>query len=195
MAAKQPQRVGRTTGAMLLAGVAVSGGLTGCSHAADITAHATKLSTAQGSDVFAPATERVYQLSDIDLAPKQSLAGITLPETFTPNGYFVVGDGIITDAWFTADFGDTDGDQASAAFKLTEPTLLRRNQGADSSVNAVGILTFGGIERPDTSVQFSVVSIDDKSAEVLVFVHSPADVLEISTEDNEIAATITFDAK
>lgn len=191
----QPYRVGRATQAMLLAGVALSGSLVGCAHASDLAAHATRLSAAQDSDVLAPPSERVYSVSDLELSPSQMLAGVTLPESITPSGYFIVGDGIITDAWFEASFGDPGSDHASASFRLTEPTVLRRIHGPDSSITAVGTLTFGGVNRPDTSVQFSVVSLDKDSAELLVLVTPPANVLEVGGNNAEIAARISFDVQ
>lgn len=195
MSSKQPHRAGRTAQAMLLAGVAISTGLVGCSQTVDLAAHATKLSAAQDSDVLAPPSERVYEVTDIDVTSPPVAAGLTLPETITPTGYFVVGDGVITDAWFETSFGNRLGDQASASFKLTEPTVLRRIQSEDGSLTAVGTLTYGGVDRPDTTVQFSVVSLDDEGAEVDVLVNAPATVLSAGEDEAAIAARITFDVQ
>lgn len=195
MSRRQLHRVGRTTRVMLMAGVAISAGLVGCSQTADLAAQATKLSAAQDSDVLAPPSERVYEVTDIDVSATDGAPSLTLPETITPTGYFVVGDGVITDAWFETSFGGSPDKQAAASFRLTEPTVLRRIQNDDGSLTAVGTLTYGGVDRPDTPVQFSIVSIDDTSAEVDVLVSPPASVLTTGGVEPAIAARITFDAQ
>lgn len=194
MSLTKPHRAGRRTQAIVLAGVAISTGLVGCSQATDLTAHASSLSAAQGSDILAPPSERVYEVTDIDVSAADGATSLTLPDTITPTGYFVVGDGVITDAWFETSFGSSPDDQSAASFRLTEPTVLRRIQSDDGSLTAVGTLTYGGVDRPDTPVQFSIVSLDDTSAEVDVLVSPPASVLT-SGDEPAIAARITFDAQ
>ncbi|MHA3722800.1 hypothetical protein ACXR2T_02875 [Leucobacter sp. HY1910] len=187
--------MGHTMQTILLAGVALSCGLTGCTQAIDTSAHATRLSAAQDSDVLAPPSERIYEATDIEISSAQSSPSIALPAAISPSGYFVVGDGVITDAWFETRFGGELGDHATASFQLTEPTVLRRVQSKDGSLTAVGTLTYGGVERPDTSVQFNVISLDDEGAELAVTVQAPVSVLAIDNEHTEVAARITFDVR
>lgn len=194
MSLKRSHSVGRTTRAMLLAGVALSSGLSGCAQASDLAAHATKLSAAQDSDVLAPPTQQRYEVAAIDVSPAQPLQGATLPASITPSGYFVVGDGVITDARFEASFGDAQGELATASFQLTEPTVLRRIIGDDGSLTAVGTLSVGGVDRPGTSVQFSMISLDEQGAELLVLVRAPASVLEVGNNGAELEARISFNA-
>lgn len=180
---------------MLMAGVAISAGLVGCAQTTDQAAQATRLSASQGSDVLAPPSERVYAVTDVDVAAPEGAANLTLPDTITPTGYFVVGDGVITDAWFETSFGSSPDSQATAAFQLTEPTVLRRIQNDDGSLTAVGTMTYGGVDRPNTPIQFSVVSLDDTSAEVDVVINPPASLLMAGGGEPSVAARITFAAQ
>src|SRR5699024_2408038 len=114
---------------------------TGCTQTLDTTAHATKLSAARDSDVLAPTSERVYEATGVAVSSSHTSPDLTLPAAIEPSGYFVVGDGVITDAWLETSFGDTHGEYATASFQLTEPTVLRRSQSEDRSLTAVGTLT------------------------------------------------------
>lgn len=191
----QQHRVGRPTKVILVAGVALTCGLAGCSQAATPPAQGTKLSAAQGSDVVAPPSERIYEVTNIELSAAEPALGLTLPESVTPTGYFIVGDGVITDARFVAEFGGDDSQQATASFELTAPTVLRRVQSDDASLTAVGTVTLGGVERPNTDVEFSVLSLDDRGAELEVLMNTPASLLEAHNTGTTVVARLTFDVQ
>ncbi|MBP1327388.1 hypothetical protein JOF28_002620 [Leucobacter exalbidus] len=138
--------------------------------------------------------DQIYEISGIEVTSEVAPLGITIPDNISPSGYFIVGDGVITDAWLTTDFGEARGEQAAASFKLTQPTVLRPIIDDDSTVTAVGTLTYGGVERPDTEVQISVVSLDDAGAELNVIVNSPAGLLEIGGDSASVTARLVFEA-
>lgn len=191
----QRHAFGRPALALITAGVALAGTLVGCSQFAAPAEQNARLSAAQGSDVVAPPSERVYEVTDVEMSSTQLMPGITLPDTITPTGFFVVGDGVITDAQFAATFGSATGAQTTATFELTQPTVLRRVHSNEDSLSAVGTVKVGDVEHPNSDVEFSLVSLDDHGAEVEVLLSFPAHRLDLQDAGYSVVVRLTFDAK
>lgn len=195
MGLAQRHPIGRPALALIAAGAALAGSLVGCSQVTPPAAQNARLSAAQGSDVVAPPSERVYEVTGVEMSSDLAMPGLTLPDTVTPSGYFVVGDGVITDARFEATFGSTDGAQATASFELTQPTVLRRVHSDEASLTAVGTVTVGDVVRPNSDVEFSVVSLDDESAEVEVQLNTPARFSDMQDSATAVVVRLAFDAQ
>lgn len=196
MSVKQRHRTGNTAQVMLVTGVVISYGLTGCTQTPDLAfaAHTSMLSATQDSDVLAGTIAHRYELSKLEVSPEEHFTGLALPDAVNPSGYFVAGDGVITEAWLEANLGEALGE---ASFKLTEPIVLRPSYGErhdDGSVAAVGTLSFGGVDRPGTVLQFSVASFNDEHAELDVLVTPPTDLLAVANDMATVTARLSFNA-
>lgn len=180
---------------MVATGIVLTCGLTGCAEAPDTTPYAATINASRESDVLADSSDKRYELDGLSVSIMQPLQGVAVPAAIDPSGYFVVNDGVITEAWFETTFGESPGARASATFTLTEPTVLRPSYSDgdnEGSVTATGTLTVGGIAHPNTEAQFFVVSLDDDHAELDVLVTTPADLLALADDTATVTARLSF---
>ena len=152
------------------------------------------MSASSDSDVIAPPAQQRFTLEDIEVRPASFLPGVAMPTSVEQNGHFVIGDGVITEAHLEAAYGDEHNTSAHASFDLTQPVTLRRDLDDDSAFSASGTLTVNGVERKDTAVQFTVVTLDDTAATFDVLVDAPVALLAAANKDAGIAARIRFTA-
>ncbi|MBK0419683.1 hypothetical protein JD276_11625 [Leucobacter sp. CSA1] len=137
-------------------------------------AQGAELRAAAGSDVLAMPAETVYEVTSVTLTdPTAAQLGDVDLSQLQSDGSLVLNDGIITEASLSF----TLANSPAVSFVLTEPLVLRKNEGFDQAINATGTLVVDGVERPGTPVELVPRFEDDGRAEFDVEFDLPESVL------------------
>lgn len=179
-------------GAVVTASVAVS--LTACA-SAHLGSQAVQLHASADSDMLAMPTERAYEVSDVEFIEPHGAAALqtALGGTIDASGFFVLGDGMITDAELDVAVSDV----ANATFVLTEPTMLRSELGDAGAVTATGVLTVDGVAQQHSKVSVVPVAFTEDDAEIDVSFPMPDNpiIAGIEAPFDRVAVRLKLTAK
>lgn len=126
--------------------------LSACSAAPVLGDVHASLRTAAGSNVMEPPIAERYIADTTATGSVQAESGEVLESSeLQTTGELTLVDGVIT----SADFAATADGLPALSFSLTQPIVLRRDGQSGESIDAVGTLVVGPLERRDTTIRIS----------------------------------------
>lgn len=151
----------RSRGLAILAAAILPLFLASCAAAAAGDLDPRELRAAADSNLLESPTEQRYEV--VELLPVSSsnqFLDTTVAKHLDYSGSMVLNDGIITSAELSLSVAHL----VHASFVLTEPAVLRPDEGEDASVYAVGTLTVNGTARPRTSLELVPTELSEEAA-------------------------------
>lgn len=126
--------------------------LSACSSAPVLGEVHASLRTAAGSDVLAPPIPERYIADTTAIGSLRGETGEVLGSSeLHTSGELTLTDGVIT----AADFAASAEGLPELSFTLTQPIMLRRDGQSGETVDAVGTLVVGQMERRDTTIRIT----------------------------------------